>query len=80
MITNALAGQNFSEQNKKCVYTLITQQDAHQDTFHKFMPNNGGCAAWFNTFEKSTENQNVILLRKKVLSEKLNNRLCVKTK
>jgi hypothetical protein len=45
VITNALAGQNFSEQNKKCVYTLITQQDAHQDTFHKFMPNNGGCAA-----------------------------------
>jgi methyl-accepting chemotaxis protein len=73
VLTNVLAGENFSEQNKRQVYTLIAEQDAYQDAFNKSMPINGGWPARFNTFENSTENQNILSLRKQVLSEALNN-------
>ena len=73
VLTNVLAGENFSEQNKRQVYTLIAEQDAYQDAFNKSMPINGGWSARFNTFENSTENQNILSLRKQVLSEALNN-------
>jgi methyl-accepting chemotaxis protein len=78
VLTNVLASENFTEQNKKQVYTLIAQQDAYQDAFYKSMPNNADWSARFINFENSTENQNIIKLRKQVLSEALNNEFSVK--
>jgi methyl-accepting chemotaxis protein len=77
VLTNVLASENFSEQNKKRVYTLIAQQDAYQDAFNKSMPNSGDWSTRFTNFENSTENQNIIKLRKQVLSEALNNEFSV---
>jgi methyl-accepting chemotaxis protein len=77
VLTNVLAGENFSEQNKRRVYTLIAQQDAYQDAFYKSMPNNADWSDRFGTFENSAENQNIIKLRKLVLSEALNNEFSV---
>jgi methyl-accepting chemotaxis protein len=77
VLTNVLASENFSEQNKKRVYTLIAQQDAYQDAFNKSMPNNADWSARFTNFENSTENQNIIKLRKQLLSEALNNEFSV---
>jgi len=77
VLTNVLAGENFSEQNKRQVYTLIAEQDAYQDAFNKSMPINGGWPARFNTFENSTENQNILSLLKQVLSEALNNEFSI---
>jgi methyl-accepting chemotaxis protein len=72
VLTNILAGESFSEQNKKRVYTLIAQQDAYQDAFIKSMPNNTDWSARYNSFENSPKNLNIIKLRKQVLSEALN--------
>jgi methyl-accepting chemotaxis protein len=77
VLTNILSGKNFSEQNKKQVYTLIAQQDAYQDAFNKSMPNDVKWSDRYNTFENSTENQDIIRLRKQVLSEALNNEFSV---
>jgi methyl-accepting chemotaxis protein len=77
VLTNVLASENFTEQNKKRVYTLIAQQDAYQDAFYKSMPNNDDWSARFIHFENSSENQNIIKLRKQVLSEALNNEFSV---
>jgi methyl-accepting chemotaxis protein len=73
VLTNVLAGANFSEQNKKQVYTLIAQQNAYQDAFYKSMPKTGKWSERYNTFENSSDNQNIIKLRQKVLSEALVN-------
>jgi methyl-accepting chemotaxis protein len=73
VLTNVLAGANFSEQNKKRVYTLIAQQNAYQDAFYKSMPKTGKWSERYNTFENSSDNQNIIKLRQKVLSEALVN-------
>lgn len=72
VLTNILAGESFSEQNKKRVYTLIAQQDSYQDAFIKSMPNNADWSARYNSFENSAENLNIIKLRKQVLSDALN--------
>jgi methyl-accepting chemotaxis protein len=72
VLTNILAGESFSEQNKKRVYTLIAQQDSYQDAFVKSMPNNADWSARYNSFENSAENLNIIKLRKQVLSDALN--------
>jgi len=77
VLTNILAGENFSEQNKQHVYSLIAQQDAYQDAFIKSMPNDGEWSTRFTRYENSTENQNIIKLRKQVLSEALNNEFTV---
>lgn len=78
VLTNILAGKNFSEQNKKRVYTLIAQQDAYQDAFHKTMPTDGDWAARYASFENSVENQNIVDLRKQVLGDALNNEFSIK--
>jgi methyl-accepting chemotaxis protein len=72
VLTNILAGESFSEQNKKKVYTLIAQQDSYQDVFIKSMPNNADWSARYNSFENSAENLNIIKLRKQVLCDALN--------
>jgi methyl-accepting chemotaxis protein len=76
-LTNILASKSFSEQNKKRVYTLIAQQDAYQDAFYKSMPNNSDWFTRYNIFESSTENQNVVKLRQKILNNALNNEFSV---
>ena len=77
VLTSILAGKNFSEQNKERVYTLIAQQNAYQDAFAKSMPNDGDWPSRYITFENSAENQNIIKLRKQVLSEALENKFSV---
>lgn len=77
VLTNILAGKDFSEKNKKQVYTLIAQQDAHQDAFAKSMPNDGEWLSRYITFESSAENQSIIKLRKQVLSDALVNKFSV---
>jgi methyl-accepting chemotaxis protein len=77
VLTNILAGQTFSEQNKKRVYTLIAQQNAYQDAFYKSMPNDEDWSTRYTTFANSAENQNILKLRKQVLSEALNNEFSV---
>jgi methyl-accepting chemotaxis protein len=77
VLTNILAGQTFSEQNKKRVYTLIAQQNAYQDAFYKSMPNDEDWSTRYTTFANSAKNQNILKLRKQVLSEALNNEFSV---
>jgi methyl-accepting chemotaxis protein len=77
VLTNILAGKDFSEINKRRVYTLIAQQDAYQDAFLKSMPSNGDWRARYDTFANSRENQKIINLRQQVLSEALDNEFTV---
>lgn len=77
VLSNILARKNFSESNKKLIYTLIAQQDAYQDAFHKAMPSHGDWVTRYSAFENSTENKGIVKLRKQALSEALNNEFSV---
>ncbi|WP_289031422.1 methyl-accepting chemotaxis protein [uncultured Paraglaciecola sp.] len=71
VLTNVLAGQSLSEDNKKRVYSLIANQNSYQDSYNKSMPDNQEWFERYNRFNTSKENNSIIKLRQQVLSEAL---------
>ncbi|MEP0357312.1 methyl-accepting chemotaxis protein [Paraglaciecola sp.] len=77
VLTNVLAGQSLSEDNKKRVYSLIANQNSYQDSYNKSMPDNLEWFERYNRFNTSKENNSIIKLRQQVISEALTGKYTV---